>query len=275
MKIILSESNWILVRRCAADDGVAVLPLGSLEQHGPHLPMATDTFQIKEIMERAMALLPDSAHVCLLPVLEYTVVQWASPLASVGLSPETHTRVLVEICASLHEIGFRKMILVHGHGGLPTGRSALWQAMQEKRPALYVDFHPCETVHDELSKAVNESSGGIDGHAGAMETAMMLAIRPDIVKRKGIKPGAKSLYGTTFPFKTLQGTGVYTIPVLESAPGGYDGDPRKATPALGHKLMDVIARATANVIRELAAHPTPTEFTRVWRKKSPRSKIRR
>lgn len=267
MKILLAESNWINVRRCASKDGVAVLPLGSLEQHGPHLPLGTDSFQIHAIMKRAMDLVPKSAPVCLLPVLEYTVVQWASPLASVGISPETHTRVLIETCASLHELGFRKMLFVHGHGGLPTGRSAMWQAMQEKRPALYVDLHPFEAAHDALSRVVRESSGGIDGHAGAAETSMMLTIRPDLVNLKGVKAGVKSLYGKKFPFQHLQGAGVYTIPVLESAPDGYDGDPRKASKALGHKLIDLIARATARVMNELAAHPTPKEFTRVWRRK--------
>jgi len=207
--------------------------------------------------------------VCLLPVAEYTVVQWASPLASVGISPETHTRMLTEICASLHEFGFRKMVFVHGHGGLSTGRSAMWQAMQEKRPALYVDLHPFEVCHDELTKACTESSGGTDGHAGAAETAMMQSLRPDLVKLKDVKPGVKSLYGEKFPFKTLQGAGVYTIPVLESAPDGYDGDPRKATPELGRKLLDIIARAAARVIADLAEHPTPKEFTQVWRREIP------
>lgn len=270
MKIFLAESNWITVRQCGERDGVAVVPLGALEQHGPHLPLATDSFQITEIMKRAMALLPDSANVCFLPVLEYTVVQWASPLASVGISPETHTRVLVEICQSLHEIGFRKMVFVHGHGGLSTGRSAMWQAMQEKFPALYVDLHPFETAYEELTKAVGESSGGIDGHGGAIETSMMLAIRPDIVNRKAFKRGAKSLYGKKFPYRTLQGTGVYTIPVIESAPDGFDGDPRKATPAIGNKALDAIAKVVANVVGDLAAHPTPKEFTRTWQRPVPK-----
>lgn len=271
MKILLAESSWISVRRCAENDGVAVLPLGALEQHGPHLPLATDTFQIHEIMKRAMALLPDSAHVCFLPVLEYTVVQWASPLASVGISPETHTRVLTEIAGSLHEQGFRKMVFVHGHGGLSTGRTAMWQAMQEKHPALYVDLHPFETAYEQLTKAVQESSGGLDGHGGAIETSMMLAIRPDIVKRTGLKRGAKSLYGDKFPYKTLQGSGVYTIPSLEAAPDGYDGDPRKATPAIGNKALDIVARVVANVVADLASHPTPKEYRRVWRRPTPRS----
>jgi creatinine amidohydrolase len=267
MRIILAESNWITVRRCAENDGVAVLPLGSLEQHGPHLPLATDSFQITEIMHRALALVPESAHVCLLPVLGYTVVQWASPLASVGIHPETHTRVLVEITESLHEIGFRKMVLVHGHGGLSTGRSALWQAMQEKRPAVYVDLDPFEAAYEQLTATARESIGGLDGHAGAAETAMMRAVRPDLVKLKGVKAGAKSLYGDKFPFQRLQGRGLYTIPVIASVPDGYDGDPRKATTELGHKLLDILATVSARVIADLAAHPTPAEFKRVWRRK--------
>lgn len=273
MKLFLAESTWMDVRRCAENDGVAVWPLGSLEQHGPHLPLATDSYQIAEIMRRAIAMLPSSADVCCLPVLDYTVVQWASPLASVGITPETHTRVLLDTLASLHELGFRKIVLVHGHGGLPTGRTAMWQAMQEKRPAIYVDLHPFETAYKELSAACDESSGGIDGHAGTAETAMMLAIQPKLVHHKTTKRGAKSLYGEKFPFKTLQGTGLYTIPVLESMPDGYDGDPSRATPELGHRVIDIIARVVADVVGDLAAHPTPKEFTRTWKRKvGPRAK---
>lgn len=266
MKILLSESNWATVRKCADDDGVAVLPLGSLEQHGPHLPLSTDSFQIAEIMKRALAMIPSSAAVCCLPVLEYTVVQWASPLASVGISPEAHTRALTEIVASLREIGFCKFLFVHGHSGLSTGRTAMWQAMQEKMPALYVDMDPYEAAQAELARTCTEIRGGFDGHAGAAETAMMLAIRPDLVKLDHIKSGAAGLFGKNFPFKTLQGPGLYTIPVLESLPDGYEGDPRKATNELGQKILDIIAKVVARTIDDLAAHPTPKEFRRVWKR---------
>jgi creatinine amidohydrolase len=269
MKILLAESDWIAVRRCAERDGVAVLPLGSLEQHGPHLPLGTDTFQITRVMQLALDLLPDSADVCVLPPLEYTVVQWASPLASVGVSPETHTRVLVDIAAALHDVGFRKIVFVHGHGGLTTGRSAQWQAMYERRPALYVDLEPYTAAEAEITKLATEHGGGIDGHAGAAETSMMLAVRPDLVRVTGVKPGPASLFGDDFPFRALHGAGVYTIPVLESAPDGYDGDPNRASTDAGRRILDALARTVVAVLADLAKTPTPPEFKRIWRRATP------
>jgi len=65
------------------------IPLGSLEQHGPHLPCGTDTFQVNELFKRAVQQVPSELPVCVCPTSEYSVVQWASPMASAGIQPLT------------------------------------------------------------------------------------------------------------------------------------------------------------------------------------------
>ena len=64
MAIYFRESSWIPVRECAEADGVAAVPMGSLEQHGPNLPCGTDTFEINEIMKRTVDRLDANLPVC-------------------------------------------------------------------------------------------------------------------------------------------------------------------------------------------------------------------
>ena len=210
MAIYFRDANWRMVRRCAQADGVAVIPLGSLEQHGPHLPCGTDTFLVNEFVKRAVQSVPPELPVCVCPTVEYSVVQWASPMASAGLQALTLEQSLVDVCHALTDLGFGKILLVHGHGGLPCGRSALWQALQEKRAALYVDFMPYDACDEQIraicglpaTHAVGNDSpysslsgpgvyaapslsvtmeGAYSDHAGYMETSLMLATRPELV----------------------------------------------------------------------------------------------
>ncbi|MDP6107788.1 MAG: creatininase family protein [Candidatus Brocadiia bacterium] len=264
MAIYFKESDWVAVRRCAEADGVAVVPLGSLEQHGPHLPCGVDS--IDEVMARMVARLDPELPVCVCPTVDYSVVQWASPLASAGIAPKTMEQSLVDICHALTDLGFSKIVLVHGHGGLPTGRSALWQAMYEKRPALYVDFEPYDRCQAQIAQIV----GGPDGHGGTAETSMMLAIRPDLVDVSKAGTAPVSLWGDDFPFPSLEGVGSYPIPSIESLSDGfYGGDVRLASAEKGHKILDLLAGSAAEVVGELASAPTPAEYKHVWRKSLP------
>ena len=266
MAIYFKESDWVAVRRCAGADGVAVVPLGSLEQHGPHLPCGVDSIQIDEVMARMVARIDPKLPVCVCPTVDYSVVQWASPLASAGIAPKTMEQSLVDICHALTDLGFSKIVLMHGHGGLPTGRSALWQAMHEKRPALYVDFTP----FDRCQAQIEEIVGGPDGHGGTAETSMMLAIRPDLVDvgKAGLAPA--SLWGDDFPFPSLERVGSYAIPSVESAPEGFYGrDPSLASAEKGEEILDIMAASVAEVVAELASAPTPAQYKHVWRKPLP------
>ena len=265
MTIYFKDSDWIHVRRCAAADGVAVVPMASLEEHGPHLPCGTDTFEIDEYMRRAAERLDPELPVCICPTIEYSVVQWASPMASAGISPFTLEQSLVDICHALTDLGFAKIILVHGHGGLSSGRSALWQAMQEKRPALYVDFHPYTRCNPQISEIVGQP----DEHGGMAETSMMLAIRPDLVDMDKAVTGPSSLFGDNFPFPSVAGPGAYTIPPVELTGEGIGGDARQATAEKGNQILDIVADCMVEVLGELARSPTPPEFHHVWRKPLP------
>ncbi len=251
------------MRRCAEADGVAAVPLGSLEQHGPHLPCGTDTFEIDEVMTRAVARIDTKLPICVCPTVEYSVVWWASPLASAGVAPFTLERTLLDICHALTDLGFTKIVLVHGHGGLPIGHMALSQAMQEKRPALYVDLLPYERCASKIA----ESLGAEGNRAGVMETSLMLAIRPDLVDMDEAVDCPPDLWGANWPFPSVTGAGAYAMPTVEFTPHGVVGvDPRQASAEKGHALLDILADCVAELLSELASAPTPKELRHIWQK---------
>lgn len=76
---LFADSPWTAVRYCGENDGIALIPFGSLEQHGPHLPCGTDTFEIDQIISRATSQVAQALSGCVCPTIEYSVVQWASP----------------------------------------------------------------------------------------------------------------------------------------------------------------------------------------------------
>ncbi|MBN1513909.1 MAG: creatininase family protein [Phycisphaerae bacterium] len=261
MAIHFRESSGLEVRHVASAGGVAIIPLGSLEQHGPHLPCGTDTFLIDEIVRTIVSRCDASLPLCVCPTIEYTLVEWARPLASTGLSLRTTEQTFAELLMALVDLGFRKIAFLHGHGGLPCGKSAAWDAWQRGARALFVDVMPYELAAD----AIRSIAGEALGHAGAAETAMMLAVRPDLVNMKLAQPGPPDLWGAAFPFPGLRAPGVYPIPTVETTPDGFEGDPTRATADMGRRLFEAIADRVAPLLLELASHSVPDAFTRSYR----------
>ncbi len=261
MAVVFRDAIWTAVRRAAEADGVALIPLGSLEQHGPHLPCGTDTYQINEIVRRTLERCDPALPICLCPTVEYTVVQWAGPLASAGLSAFSTERKLLDLLVALTDIGFRKIVFLHGHYGLPCARSASWEALGRGRHAMYVDVQPYEMAWD----AIKDLCGEPLNHGGVAETSMMLAIRPDLVDMSRARRGPANLWGDGFPYPSLLQKGVYPIPTVEDLPDGTEGDPTRASASLGHRILDAMAVRLAPLVIELASAPTPERYTRPYR----------
>lgn len=228
MSYLLEELGWPDIAAYLEHDDRIILPAGSTEQHGRHLPLGTDAMVPTALAHR----LAEQTGVLVAPTLTYGMsLHHLGFPGSVSLRPETLAHVLEDILRSLYRHGFRRVFLLNGHGGNTAPfRVALANVMGDL-PDLVIKMPHWwrEPVVDEV---IRETIGELDlGHADAGETAPMLALFPNLVRleRAQHSPDAKPV--ATLTEKVFR----------ERFPHGVIGaDPRLATAELGQRILAVL-----------------------------------
>ncbi|MFL5515387.1 MAG: creatininase family protein [Gemmatimonadales bacterium] len=232
----LAAMTWEDARDAAAAGAIAVLPVGAIEAHGPHLPLETDVI-IAQAMARAGAerLTARGLHPLVLPPLAYTAAGFAGGFAgTLGLRPETVTTTVVEIAAGLSSHGFALMAIANAHLD-PAHLSALDAAVQRARDELgFAIVFPDLTTKPWALRLGEEFRSGAC-HAGRFETSVVLAERPDLVRdtiRAELPANPASLSRAIREGKTS----------FEAAggPRAYFGWPADATAEEGRALIDTL-----------------------------------
>jgi creatinine amidohydrolase len=229
--------TWEEARDAAAARALAVLPVGAIEAHGPHLPLETDVI-IAQAMARAGAerLAARGLHPVVLPPLSYTSAGFASGFAgTLSLRPETVTAIVVEIAAGLSAQGFGLLAIANAHLD-PAHLAALTSSVERARDELgFTIVFPDLTTKPWALRLGDEFRSGAC-HAGRFETSVMLAERPDLVRegiRSSLPANPASLSRAIREGKTS----------FEEAggPRAYFGWPADATAEEGRTLIDALA----------------------------------
>ncbi|NED99233.1 creatininase family protein [Phytoactinopolyspora halotolerans] len=251
----LSELTWLELR-AAAPNSLALLPIGSQEQHGGHLPLGTDQLLAETVVAGAMRELNASApDVVLLPSLPYGFSPHHMFAAAVTLSSSTLVSVLGEILDSLAGVGFRRMMIVNGHGG---NDEAMRLAVKEAALRADVAVGACNywNVRDAGDGVGGDADGAADrdagqggrrvpGHAGWFETSLMLAAHPELVRARRWE----DRQGTPPLFDRPPHPGLVAERHGEWARvGGVTDDPREASADAGDRLLATRVRVLAAAI---------------------------
>jgi len=223
------------------DRTVVILPIGSIEKHGAHLPLGTDGLAIDvvamEVAERTGAIV--------LPTLYYAYVPENRHMpGTITLSGEAFLRILEEICDEVYRNGFKKILLLNGHGGNKRPLSLFLREMQAKgkRYNLYILLDPWEVIYEKI-REVTETS--VWGHAGEVETSYMMYLFPDLCKLERVKRPAK--LGVE---KIVEGVEAMTDWV-GYAIEGYVGDPRKANVEKGKALFEAWVKGLVEIVEKI------------------------
>jgi creatinine amidohydrolase len=235
---------------------VALLPVGAVEQHGPHLPLMVDAAINQGIVTRTLELKPDGLPVTVLPMT------W------VGRSEEhidfpgtlTHTaetlrRMWYEIGSSVARAGVRKLVILNSHGGQI-------QVMQIVARQLRIDhgmFVAClQWGQLGLPEGVIEPGERQHGiHAGELETALMLALRPDLVRMDEAADFVPLSRREANRFPILMGLGAagYGWQAQDIDPSGAAGNAAAADAGRGQQVIDHVAGRLVALLDEVARYP--------------------
>src|SRR5215210_7594526 len=159
---------------------VVVLAVGSVEQHGPHLPCITDSLVGQTLLGQAVERLPDSAQVWVVPSLVYGKSNEHRAFAgTLTLSAGTLAAVIRDIAHSLAGAGFRRLVLLNSHGGNPPVLDAIARDVHEETGMMLFSIMISRMGIKEDVKDADEFAWGI--HAGEGETSWVLAIAPELV----------------------------------------------------------------------------------------------
>lgn len=161
-------------------DGVAVLPLGATEQHGPHLPLSTDSSIAQGMVHAVVSRLPEASKVLFLPVMEVSnSVEHTDMPGTLSLGRDLTFKLIMELARSVHRAGVRKLVIINAHGG---NVGVMVDASHAIRAELSMLCVATNWMRLGLPDGVIEPhQKALDIHGGQLETSIMLALQPDRV----------------------------------------------------------------------------------------------
>ena len=201
--IVVAEMTWTEIDEALKERPVAILPVGAIEAHGPHLPVNADTVIATEMAKRGAAkLLEHGVHALILPPVNFTVADFGADFAgTITVAPETSIALLRDVCVSASK-KFRGVAIANIHlepKHIECLKAAIEQANKAGASVCWADITKKRWVEN-LGDAFK-----MGDHAGAFETSLMMAAAPDLVRERerislapiegmmaGLKKGAKT-----------------------------------------------------------------------------------
>ncbi|MFB5677550.1 creatininase family protein [Paenibacillus terreus] len=236
------------IKEMPKDKALVILPVGAVEQHGPHLPVYTDTLIGEATLTQTLEHVSPNKEIWLLPPVSYGKSNEHIGLpGTISLSANTLLAIMLDIAESLQASGFRKLLLFNTHGG---NMDLLNTASREIRirtgmMVFYLSPGSLKVAEDLISP--EELEYGI--HGGDYETSVVMSIKPDWVQNEFL---AKELPDMSpYRFLTLEGKIRFGWKMADISATGIAGDATLATPGKGRTIQDRIAAILSEALEEL------------------------
>ncbi|MGI6149604.1 MAG: creatininase family protein [Limnochordia bacterium] len=226
------------IKQCAEANGIVIIPIGSIEQHGPHLPVAADSIIAETVACRtAEGLWRKGIRSVVLPVVWLgNSLHHMDFSGTISLDFHTFAGVIFQVCKSLRKHGFSRIVLLNGHGGNSHPLHVVLAQVNLALGIVALGVDYWNAARGEFAQILDSDSG--IGHAGEAETSLMLAIDPELVKphrmwRGPDVPDPEELAsGAMYTFRTFRARTKI----------GVSGDASQASRSKGERLLNAITQ---------------------------------
>jgi creatinine amidohydrolase len=246
---LIGELTFLEISQALKESSILCLPIGSIEQHGPHLPLNTDVILAEEFTRRIVARWGESLDIWQLPTLAQSLArehEWAS--GTMSLSIQGMTAVMRDLGREIaRTLPARNLAIVNGHGGNRGILEALAQDMRADFGLNVCVLHPAVWAEVNADAAIPEI------HGGKNETSMMLAIASHLVRKDQIvqlknPPRGEAIHKTVLDPAV---TWPWTTDDERIADMGVMGDAKAASAEFGERLLDRVVEMAGGALKQL------------------------
>jgi len=213
--IIRDQFDPDLRKRIKKKKQIAIIPIGSIEQHGPHLPISTDSDIVTEIAFR----LSEKINGLLLPTISYGISDEHFPFFNLSVKKSTLSKILEDICESLIKNGISKILIINGHYGNLDSLKSFERKKNRRKIKIFSYWKHMSREFD---------------HAGNVETSIMLAISKNVNMKKA-KKGFDTEGMSKQEISKINKLAQKSFPKVTG--NGVWGDPTKSSARLGRKII--------------------------------------
>jgi len=251
-KVQIERMTWPeIVEAIAESKGVALIPVGAVEEHGPHLPIGTDSIETYEIGLRAAK----EAKVVIAPLIWFgNSRSFMDFPGTISVNPETLKLYTRDVLLSLIQHGFTRPVILDGHGGNYGILDVLIEDIMLEHGVKTFHVRSWELATLPKPKEIP----AYDGHGGSSGTSVMMYLCPSDVNEDRFidsKPDIElTQFGSVFPEPSglySKGPAKYPLKMGEMVSAGHHGDPHFGSPERGEALVDVKVKALIEFITAL------------------------
>lgn len=238
------------------EDAAVVVVVAAIEQHGPHLPLATDLILGESLLTLALERVAPEARLWVLPSLAYGRSNEHIAFAgTISLSQATLATVIHELAQSVARAGFRRLVLFDSHGGNAPVLDYLARDVRQATGLMVIPLHMFRIGLDYPPIDAEEARWGT--HAGEWETSMMLALTPELVRLDELPDGGLARHREPVEHVRLLGPVGFAWTTDDITTSGAIGDPRRATRERGDDIIRLTVERCAEILREIATFEMP------------------
>jgi creatinine amidohydrolase len=245
--------NWKQVDALPRESTLLVLPTAAIEQHGPHLPLATDTLINNLLLGRALEKLAPELPVYALPPVHYGKSnEHIGFPGTLSVSASTFMAILRDLGASISSAGFKKLVLYNTHGGNTSLIDVMARDLRAEFGLRMFALHGSGGVPFE---GLDPQERAYGFHAGEVETSFLLASMPKLVDRSAYTTNYIADISKPELLRPENAPAIFSWLTADIAPSGVLGDPRPAMPEKGERWIEEASTQIAKLLEAMFRYP--------------------